>query len=231
GIQTCFVHTDVETRTNLKVVDPINNTFTDINEPGGQVIEADIRKLESNLLSRIKADDIVVFSGRVANGMDASIVKEWAIQCKQKGARVFVDAEGDTLKLAIEAEPYLIKPNLDELESITGKKLDKREAVILECNRIIECGVSVIVLSLGKEGALFFNEQKRLYIEALDVQVKSTVGAGDSMMAAFAYGVHNNLDFEETARLSIAVSGAKVTCQGTEMPDKEQVNRMYDLLF
>jgi 1-phosphofructokinase len=226
GIQTCFVRTNVETRTNLKVVDPLNKTFTDINEPGGQVLESDIRKLENSLLSMVEPGDIVVFSGRVANGMDESIVKEWGIHCKQKGARVFVDAEGNTLKLAIEARPYLIKPNLDELESISGKKLDNREAMILECEKIIKSGVSIVVLSLGGDGALFVNEQNQFYIKALDVQVKSTVGAGDSMMAAFAYGVHNNLDFEETAKLSMAVSGVKVTCEGTKMPDKELINKL-----
>ena len=228
GIQTCFVHTHEETRVNLKVVDPLNSTFTDINEPGGIVSQADIKSLKSKLLSMVKSDDIVVFSGKTANGMEDSVVKEWSLQCKHKGAKVFVDAEGKTLKLAVEAQPYMIKPNLEELKSICGKKLDNQEAVILECDKLIKSGISIVALSLGENGALFFYEDDRFYAKALKVEVKSTVGAGDSMMAAFAYGVQHNLGLEEKAKLSMAASAAKVTCEGTEMPDKEQVYRLLD---
>lgn len=228
GIQTSFVHTHAETRTNIKIVDPINKTYTDINEPGEQIVQADMKRLKDNLLSMVQADDIVVFSGKLASGMDESIIKEWIIKCKQKGARVFVDAEKSTLKQALEAQPYLIKPNQEELESITDKKFDNREDMILECERIIENGVSVVVLSLGGEGAMFFSKENRLYAKALDVPVNSTVGAGDSMMAAFAYGVQNNLTFEETAKLSMAVSAAKVICEGTKMPDQEQIDDLLD---
>ena len=104
-----------------------------------------------------------------------------------------------------------------------SRKLDNREDMISECDRLIKSGISVVVLSLGQDGAMFFNRENKLYVKALDVKVNSTVGAGDSMMAAFAYGVHHNLDFEETAKLSMAISGAKVTCEGTGMPEKEQI--------
>jgi 1-phosphofructokinase len=228
GIQASFVHTQAETRTNLKVVDPFKKTHTDINEPGEPLSQADIKSLEDKLLSMVQADDIVVFSGKTANGMDESIIRDWIIKCKHKKARVFVDAEKSALKLALEARPNMIKPNQEELESITGKELISRQEMILECERILENGVSIVVLSLGGEGAMFFNQANRLYAKALDVPVKSTVGAGDSMMAAFAYGVHNNLTFEEAARLSMAVSAAKVTCEGTKMPERKQIDDLLE---
>ena len=83
-----------------------------------------------------------------------------------------------------------------------------------------------MVVSLGGEGALFVKKDTTLRGKGLHVPVRSTVGAGDAMMAAMCYGALKELPFEETCRLAMAVSAAAVTCAGTEAPAREQVDEL-----
>ncbi len=111
-LETCFHFVEGETRTNMKIIDPVNHTNTDINEPGVTVSEEILNGLLKELLEKIEAGDIVVISGSMPKGSPRDTYYVWTKACREKGAKVILDADGDLLKAGLKASPYLIKPNI-----------------------------------------------------------------------------------------------------------------------
>ena len=115
GLETSFRFVKGETRTNLKVIDPVNHTNTDINEPGVTVSEEILNGVLQDLLTKVKTEDLVVISGSLPKGSPKDTYYTWVKACKEAGAKVILDADGDLLAAGIKASPYLIKPNNHEL--------------------------------------------------------------------------------------------------------------------
>ena len=121
----------------------------------------------------------------------------------QKGGRT-----GLSLAEGLKAAPYLIKPNDDELSRLAGKKLETLEELTAEGRRLLERGIERVVISLGGRGALYLRKGSTIYAEGLKVPVGSTVGAGDSVVAALAY------------------AEANVMCSGTQAAEREAVEAL-----
>ena len=121
------------------------------------------------------------------------------------------------------AVPYMIKPNNEELAKLLGKETLTMEEMIAEGKRLLESGIEEIVISLGGDGAIFVSADGIFLAEGLKVTVKSTVGAGDSMVAAMAYGQAKNLGREEKIRLAVAMGAASVMQSGTQSPEADLV--------
>lgn len=216
-IKTGFRFSEGETRTNLKVIDPVNHTNTDINEPGCSVPEEILNDLLGDLRGELKKGDIVVLSGSLPKGAPKDTYGVWVKTCKEYGARVFLDVDGELLAAGIREKPYLIKPNDNELSVLTGKKLYTPEELNREARALMENhGIAKAVVSMGERGALYLTERETIYAEGLRVPVKSTVGAGDSMVAALAVSEESGRSLEETVRLCTACGAANVMCSGTQ---------------
>jgi len=226
GIRTDFVLTDLPTRTNLKLVDIAAGETTDINEPGRPADEAALRAVGEKLGRLLGPDDIAVFSGSLPPGVPKSIYAEWTALCREAGAKAFVDADGESLRLAAGAVPYALKPNEHELSQLCGRPLKGVNELAAEGMRLLDTGVRLAAVSMGAEGALFLSEEACWRGYGLKVEARSTVGAGDAMMAALAYGVHAKLPLRETARLALALSAASVLQSGTQGADPAQVKEL-----
>ncbi len=223
GISCRFLFTQGETRTNLKIIDPSRRTNTDINEPGTPVSEALLREIQDDLLNGLKNGDIVVLSGSLPMGAPQDLYKSWVTACREKGAIVFLDADGERLRLGIEGQPHWIKPNLSELEQLAGRSLNTEEEIIA-AGQALE--LPWVVISMGQEGALFLHEGEVYKGWGIPVSVGSTVGAGDSMVAALAYGVDKKLERSEMLPLAMATAAANVMCDGTQAADMEQIQKL-----
>lgn len=220
GIENDFLFIKGETRTNLKVVDNIRKTNTDINEPGPRVTCREIETLRQKIFCDMKKDTIVVFSGSVPENVDKEIYGIWVSQAKKLGAKTILDADGELLKHGIEAGPFLVKPNVHELERFFGTRIgDVWEAERFARKLIDAFGIEMVVVSLGKDGAVFLNKERSLFVHGIKVDVKSTVGAGDSMVAALAYSMEKGYDFEKSAKLAVAAGTANVMTSGTQPAD------------
>jgi 1-phosphofructokinase len=217
GIANDFVVIKGETRTNLKIVDPLQHTNTDINEMGPEITSEDIQQIDNYISHTVGEKSVMVFSGSVPPNMENDIYQKWIHSAKQKGARTLLDADGDLLRLGIEAGPYLIKPNIHELERLLARKIVSIEEAV-ECSRILmeKHGIEIVVVSMGEKGALFLNKEVTIFAEGITVDVKSTVGAGDSMVAALAYAIDKGYVFEKAAALAAAAGTANVMTCGTE---------------
>ena len=211
--------TQGENRTNLKIIDPVKKENTDINEPGPQVSEEFLEEFKGMLGTKIQNGDIVILSGSLPAGVDRGLYGAWTAYFRTLGACVYLDADGEPMKRGMEAVPYLIKPNNDELAALLGKEKLTEAEMLREGKRLLETGISEIVISLGGDGALFVSAEGCYRAEGLPVEVKSTVGAGDSVVAAMAFGQARNLSREEKIRLAVAIGAASVMQSGTQPPE------------
>lgn len=226
GLRTHFRFVEGQTRTNLKIIDSALHTNTDINEPGLTVSPADLDALLRDLLGMVREGDIVVLAGSLPQGAPQDTYRVWTAACREKGARVCLDADGVLLAEGLKAAPYLIKPNEDELSRLVGHRLTDTDELIAEGRRLLKGGVTRVVISLGERGALYLRRNEVLYAEGLSVPVGSTVGAGDSVVAALAYADSLGMSDEDAVRLSTATGAANVMCSGTQPAEREAVEKL-----
>ncbi len=187
GLRTCFHFAEGETRTNMKIIDPVRHTNTDINEPGVTVSEAVLDGLLGELAGKIADGDIVVISGSLPAGALQETYRTWTETCRRKGAKVILDADGERLRAGLKASPYLIKPNHHELAELVGRPLDSPKELAETARELMkQYGIAKTVVSMGGDGALYVTETETVYANGIRVPVKSTVGAGDSVVAALA---------------------------------------------
>lgn len=224
GLETNFQFVEGETRTNLKVIDPVNHTNTDINEPGVTVSEEILNSLLTALTARLEEGDIVVLSGSLPKGSPVNTYYTWVKACKEAGAKVILDADGELLEEGIKASPYLIKPNNHELSGLLGRTLETPKELEKAARELMEKhGIAKIVVSMGGDGALYVTEKETVYAEGLKVPVGSTVGAGDSVVAALAVSEEADMNLEDTVRLSTATGAANVMCSGTQAAEYDVI--------
>jgi len=222
-ISVLSVWAEGESRTNLKIIDPCKKENTDINEPGPVVSAELLESLKEKLGSKIEQGDIVILSGSLPAGVDRGLYGVWTAYFRSLGACVYLDADGEPMHKGLPAIPYMIKPNNDELAALLGKASLTTEEMLAEGKRLYDAGIAEVVISLGGDGALFINADGTFQAEGLDVTVKSTVGAGDSVVAAMAFGQSRKLSREEKMRLSVAMGAGSVMQSGTQPPAADLV--------
>ena len=220
GIDNDFVKTHLPTRTNLKIIDA-NGALTEINEPGAFIDENEISALTDKVIALAKPDNIFVFSGSIPKGVPTDIYAKLINAARKKGAISFLDADGEAFRAALKEKPDFIKPNLYELKQFFGvdKDLTLKETAAL-CQEIIKTGVKAMALTMGADGALFLCESEVLFARGLKVQVRSTVGAGDSFVGAYAYAFGQKTSWKKAVSLAMAASAAAAATQGVRAPDK-----------
>ncbi len=226
-LETWFQFVEGETRTNMKIIDPVSHTNTDINEPGVIVSEEILDGLLDTILSNLEEGDIVAISGSMPKGSPQDTYYKWTKAFREKGAKVILDADGALLKAGLAASPYLIKPNNHELSMLVGRELKTTEELEAVARELMEkYGIAKVVVSMGGDGALYVTEEETVYAEGLKVPVGSTVGAGDSVVAALAVAEESGMSLEETVRLSTATGAANVMCSGTQAAEYDVIREL-----
>ena len=206
------------TRTNLKIIDPLLQTNTDINEPGGPVSEETLDAVWHKLSRVVKPGDTVVLAGKNPPGMPDSRLADWVTRLHGMKVYTCVDTVGEPMQQAIAAQPDIIKPNREELAEIAGRRMVTDDDVLTAARELVDRGVGLVTASLGADGAIFVTRNQAFRGYAPKVSVVSVVGAGDAMMAALTHYSAAGCSLEETARRSIAVSVASVMGSGSEAP-------------
>ncbi len=221
-----FIRVAGNTRTNIKVVDLVNGTCTDINENGPEVSEEKLDELIARAKALAEKSKLIVLSGGVQNTIRKTIYKEIIEAIKDTGCKVLLDTNGQLLEEGIKAKPFLIKPNIEELSEIFGKAFESDQEVIDYCRSIIKEGIQWVAVSMGEKGLWLISEKEAVKAVAPKVVSKSTVGAGDSVVAAIAAGFYNNKATEEIIIHATAVGSASVTLEGTGVPTEELIKEL-----
>jgi 1-phosphofructokinase len=226
GIEHHFIGIEGETRTNIKIVDSMNGSVTDINENGPFLPIEILKEFEAAAMDHLTETSLVVFSGSVPRNVDKDIYRRLIHGAKAKGAKTILDADGELLLEGLKAGPYLVKPNIHELERLFSIQLDSTEKVIAYGRKLFDYGVEHVVVSLGEEGAIFINKEQTVLAKGIKVDVKSTVGAGDAMVAAMAVAMSRGYTLDEIIRWAVAASAANVMTEGTQAPSIDEVTRL-----
>jgi 1-phosphofructokinase len=228
GVKYEAINIQGDTRTNIKIFDDSKKVITEINSKGPVINVDEIDMLTKCITTNIKYNDTIVFSGSAPRGVGNNIYKTLIKVSKDLGANTILDADGELLLMGIEMKPFLIKPNIHELEKAFKVKISSNKEIISLSKEIISKGVKNIYISMGGDGSIFVNEDAAYFIEPLKIKVKSTVGAGDSMLAGMIYALSNGYDIEKALKLSSACAAATVSLEGTQTGKLADINRLKD---
>lgn len=193
-----------ETRVGIKIVDPATHQTTDINFPGNAPTPHEVAALHEQLAG-LQAPWFVL-GGSLPPGVAPALYRELVAALKARGIKVALDTSDEPLRLALEAAPTFIKPNIHELEALLGKPLANEQAVVQAARELVARGIELVVVSMGKQGACFVNAQRVVVARPPDIEVRSTVGAGDAMVAGILSAQLRGLPLEDCARLATAFS-------------------------
>ena len=228
-IEDQFVRIAGKTRVNIKVVDDAQQQITDINFPGQPPLPENEGVLKSRLEQLAAHYDLFVLSGSIPAGLSTSIYGELVALLKNQGKRVVLDTSGDALRLALPAAPYAIKPNIDELSELVGRPLETPTSILEAAQDLLRQGISCVVVSMGARGALFVEAGEHVYARSDSaVEIKSTVGAGDAMVAGIVTAKTRGLSLADCARLASAFSVGALGQIGPRLPAPELIESFVD---
>ncbi|MGO8815623.1 MAG: 1-phosphofructokinase [Terriglobia bacterium] len=219
GIPADFVDVPGETRVNLKIRDPELGTETELNEPGFPATSEHLEELRRKIEAHAPHCEIMVFSGSLPPDAPPGIFAELIHIAKAHGAKCFLDTAGPGLKQGLAAGPFLTKPNRAEVEELLNTSIRTRRELVEAARTLRTMGSEQVVISLGAEGALGLGGKDVLFASPPPVKVLSSVGAGDSMVAAMAYAAVAGLPFRQAFRTAVAASAATVAMEGTKVAD------------
>ena len=200
GIRDAFIRLPGATRTGIKIVTRQNTT--DLNFPGLRPSADDLARLRETLEQLASPGTWVVFGGRLPEGVSIKDFGRLLETARHRKARIAVDTSGGALKAAIDHGVDLIKPNHHELGEILGRPLPDADSRLAAALEVQASGIGHVILSQGAEGACFLAPDGRVLAAPPPVEVKSTVGAGDSLLAGYLAGIVDGLCLEDRARLA-----------------------------
>lgn len=172
----------------------------------------------------------IVVSGSLPPGVPLTIYKELAAISRKKNSKLLVDASGPALQAALEAGVFLIKPNLREITALAGADVTEASAIAAAQEQIKKNRCCYVMVSLGASGALLIGKSGVIRIHPPHTSVRSTVGAGDSLLAGLVLALSKNKKIEEAAEYAVACGTAATLNQGTILCNNAQVKRLYKLM-
>lgn len=229
GIKNNFVVLEKGmTRINVKIN---GKNETEINGKGPEISEREFNWLRE-ILEEAKKGDMLILSGSVPQSNVEDMYEKLAESANKKGIRFIADTEGKKLLSTLKYKPFMVKPNLKELEEVFGAKIETDEGIIAYGRKLQYYdggGAENVLISMGKEGAvLLCGDGRILRKKAPKGNVLSTVGSGDSMVAGFAAGIELYGDYEKAFKLACACGSACAFSIGT--PAKEKINEVLRLI-
>lgn len=217
-----------DTRENLTAVETSTNHQFRFTMPGQRLEADEVDRWQQAIRELAPRPDYLVLSGSLPEGVGEDF---YGVLCDAapKGARVIVDTSGAALRRSVARGGFfLVKPNLPELEQLTGRELSSDADIEAAARSLVEEGrVQVVLASLGRGGALVVSEGGAERILAPTVRIRSRVGAGDSTVAGFVLALARGLDVADAARFAVACGAAAVMTPGTELCRREDAERLY----
>ncbi|WP_449619872.1 1-phosphofructokinase [Robertmurraya sp. Marseille-Q9965] len=210
GIETDFVRVDEDTRINVKLR---ANEETEVNAKGPTISARDFESLKNQVRS-LNNEDVLILAGSIPSSMPSNTYEQLAEICQQTGAKCIVDAEGDLLKSILSFSPFLIKPNHHELSGFFDVEITSAEQAIPYAKELVKMGAHNVIVSLADKGAVFVNKDIILIANTPKGELKSSVGAGDSMVAGFIAKYQETNDYRKAFRFSVASGSATAFSMG-----------------
>ena len=216
-----FVRVAGETRTGIKIVDASADQTTDLNLPGAEPTPAQRDRLIATLLKQARPGVWFVLAGSLPASVEPAYLVRVIEALREAGAKIAIDSSGPALAAAVEAGVDLAKPNVHELAELLGVELSGFPALLKAAQTLRATKVPNLVVSLGDEGALFLTPEAELMAGAPPVNVVSTVGAGDSMLAGFLQGTVRGDSPSDCARLATVYAWSRLESLVSALPEPD----------
>ena len=216
GVDADFVHLDSGfSRINVKIK---SSAETELNGSGPDIPEKALAELFEKL-DEIKDGDAIVLAGSIPTDLPEDIYERILERLHGKKIRAVVDATKDLLLNVLKYEPFLVKPNKQELEEMFGVKLQSVDDIIIYAKKLREMGAKNVLVSMAGEGAVLLDENGETHVCGVCRGiVKNSVGAGDSMVAGFIAGCEKSYDY--ALKLGTASGGATAFSDGLAQKEK-----------
>jgi len=199
---------------------------TDLNSPGFLVNDVQAAQLADELCTLAPQHDAVVFAGSLPRGIDAAWLTALLARLKPFNPRIAIDTSGAALAAVLATGPWLVKPNVEELVAALGLPAHDRAAWHAAAARLVHDGVANVVVSDGAAGVTWMTATGGWHAVPPAVDVRSTVGAGDTLLAGMVHALVQHLPPEATLRLAAACGTYAVTQVGFGLPDLPALHRI-----
>ncbi len=231
NIPAIIIETANETRENIIVLDESSNNQYRFGMPGTALSEGEWKQC-LKVAEEINNVEFIIASGSLPTGVPTNIYAQLAKMAKNKNAKFIVDTSGEALQKALNEGVYLIKPNLGELAALAGKNelLNNNEIKNIAKDIINKGKSEIVVVSMGAAGAMLVTKDIAEIIKPPPVKRKSTVGAGDSMVAGIVFYLAKGKNIFEAVQYGVACGTAAIINSGTALCKKEDAEKIFRLI-
>lgn len=227
GIKQDFASIKEESRDSIAILHEGNQT--EILESGPTVTEEEQKTFVEKFKELIKKANIVTISGSLSKGLPQDFYSTLVRVAQNEGAKVLVDTSGENLRQVItgQEKPYLIKPNLEELEALLEKNfsLNRSEEIQKALSQPLFDGIEWLLISLGKAGAIAKHKDIFYHVTIPSINVVNPVGSGDATIAGFAYGLSQGMKTVDLLKLCMATGMANAQEKMTGHVNPENVKK------
>jgi 1-phosphofructokinase family hexose kinase len=226
-IGTDFVSIPSETRTNISIVTEKHDHYIKVNEKGPLVDEPKQRELLDKIASIAAAGDWWVLAGSLPPGVPDSFYAQIIAILNRYQAISILDTTGESLRLGCEAKPFLVKPNAEETQKLTGLPVDTVAQIALAAAELRKMGAQNVVISLGKKGALLQTADESWLVHSPKIQEKNPIGAGDSMVGGLVWALSQGYPLKESLGWGAASGAATASMSGTEVGSRTLIEELF----
>jgi 6-phosphofructokinase 2 len=206
----------VFTRENFIVFENQTHLQFRFGMPVNKVADVEWRSLMAEL--KKTKPEYVILSGSISSDINAKFFEQLQAHVKKTKAKFLIDTAGEPLKKLLKEGAFLIKPNQNEFSGLFGSKVLNANQIVSKAKQIIKKGkIENILVTLGKDGAVLIAKTGAWHFLAPKLKVKSTVGAGDSMVAGIVYMLHKKHSIEEAVKFGIACGSATTINSGMQL--------------
>jgi 1-phosphofructokinase family hexose kinase len=229
GILHDFVLIGDDSQTSTTVVDPSGNSYTEIYERGPKVEPGELELFLEKLHYLARSADWVVFAGSLPRAVDDAFYAEAIRDLNRRGVRTALDAEGEPLRLGVEAEPFLVSPNEREAEALVGHEFNEEADFVQALDDIAEQGARNVLIGEGSGCFALFREERerrRFRVVAPELDVVSPVGSADVLLAGFIAAQVAGRPLEEALRSAVAAGAASTLAVGAGRFEPREAGRL-----
>lgn len=229
GVAHDFDEVDGMTRMDVMMYERLRERRTRLLAAGPQLTQRDLDCIRARLRA-VPAGALVVIGGSVPPGVDAGIYGELVGMVQRQGSRCIVDASGPALSAVLSARPMLVKPNEEEAAEILGCAVTSDAEALSAAQALRARGAQSVVVSQGARGAVGVDERGAWKVVVPDVEVRSTIGSGDSMVGGIALAFEDGATFEQALGLGAAAGTATAMAPGRSLCSAHDVERLSERL-
>lgn len=224
GINSEFIYSKYETRQNLKIIENNTGRETEINAKG-KIEKNDLINFINFFKIAASKSKIIILSGSLPLGIEKNIYAKLIQIAFKNKSKIILDSSGKEFKLALKESPYLVKPNLVELEALLGKKISSNLDLKKGVKYILNYGVKLVMVSLGAQGAFIASKTEAYRIYTPHVKKnKITVGAGDTMVAGLAAKLDQTKNLKNLGNFAAALATSFVETGTINKINKDLIN-------